>query len=100
MRLRVPFGRRTTIGVLVDLPAHSDVDPKKLKAAIEVLDDEPVISREILDMVQWASAYYQYPIGEALAAALPVLLRQGHAPTAAAVTAWRLTDAGQAYRPG
>ena len=95
VRVRVPFGRRTTIGVLVDLPADSDVDPKKLKAALEVLDREPVISGEILDMVQWASAYYQYPLGEALAAALPVLLREGQAAVADPVCAWRLTDAGR-----
>ncbi len=99
MRLRVPFGRRSTIGVLIDLPADSDVDPKKLKAALEVLDSEPVISGEILEMVQWASAYYQYPIGEALAAALPVLLREGQAPIAVASTVWRLTEAGRRIDP-
>jgi primosomal protein N' (replication factor Y) len=59
------------------------------------MDREPVISCEILNMVRWASAYYQHPIGEALAAALPVLLRQGHAPVAPDITAWRLTDAGR-----
>jgi primosomal protein N' (replication factor Y) len=95
VRLRVPFGRRTTIGVLVDLPANSEVDPQKLKPALDVLDQNPVFSPDILNMVQWASAYYQYPIGEALAAALPVLLRQGQSPVAPAITAWRLTDAGR-----
>ena len=95
VRLRVPFGRRTTIGVLVDLRTHSDVEPHKLKQALEILDQQPVLSTEILNMVQWASAYYQYPIGEALAAALPVLLRQGQAPVVPAIMAWRLTGAGQ-----
>jgi len=95
IRVRVPFGRRTTIGVLVDLLTHSEVEPKKLKHALDVMDSEPVISREILNMVQWASAYYQHPIGEALAAALPILLRQGHAANAVDITHWRLTDAGR-----
>ena len=95
IRLRVPFGRRTTIGVLVDLPAQSEIDPQKLKPALEVLDHEPVISREILNMVQWASAYYQHPIGEALASALPVSLRRGQALDTADCTAWRLTAAGR-----
>jgi primosomal protein N' (replication factor Y) len=95
IRLRVPFGRRTTIGVLVDLLTQSEVAPQKLKHVLEILDQEPVISDEILNMVQWASAYYQYPIGEALAAALPVLLRQGQAPVVPAITAWRLTDTGR-----
>ena len=95
IRLRVPFGRRTTIGVLVELLTQSKVAPQKLKHALEILDREPVISGEILNMVQWASAYYQYPLGEALAAALPVLLRQGQAPVVQAVTSWRVTDAGR-----
>jgi len=95
VRLRVPFGRRTTIGVLVDLRTQSEVEPYKLKQALEILDQQPVLSDEILNMVQWASAYYQYPIGEALAAALPVLLRQGQAALVPAITVWRLTEAGQ-----
>ena len=56
IRLRVPFGRRTTIGVLVDLRTQSEIAPQKLKHALEILDQEPVISDEILNMVQWASA--------------------------------------------
>ena len=50
-------------------------------------------------MVSWASRYYQYPVGEAFAAALPVLLRQGQSPEAAQCRRWRLTAGGQAVDP-
>ena len=95
-RVRVPFGRRTVIGVLLDVVTHSDIEHAKLKRAQAVLDAEPVIGTDILTMVTWASRYYQYPVGEAFATALPVLLRQGQSPEAADVTRWRLTAAGHA----
>jgi len=95
-RLRVPFGRRTVIGVLLEIVTHSDIARQKLKRAQAVLDREPVISPDIHAMVSWASRYYQYPVGEAFAAALPVLLRQGRSPDAAMLTRWRLTATGHA----
>ena len=95
-RVRIPFGRRQTIGVLLEVATESTVEQAKLKRAHAVIDDTPVISADVMAMLQWASAYYQCPIGEAIAAALPVLLRQGEAVDAANITAWRLTAAGQA----
>jgi len=95
-RVRVPFGRRTVIGVLLEVVTHSDIAQAKLKRALAVLDDAPVVNADILAMVSWASRYYQYPVGEAFAAALPALLRQGQSPEAAHVTRWRLSTAGHA----
>ena len=95
-RVRVPFGRRTVIGVLLEVVTHSDIEQSKLKRAQAILDVEPVIGTDILTMVTWASRYYQCPVGEAFATALPVLLRQGQSPEAADLTRWRLTDAGRA----
>lgn len=98
-RVRIPFGRRTTVGVLLEVVTHTDVAPQKLKRALKLLDDTPVLDSDILAMVLWASRYYQHPIGEALATAMPVLLRQGQAPTVADTMAIRLTAAGQAVDP-
>ena len=41
MRLRVPFGRREVIGVLVELSDQSEVPLEKLRPAIELLDSTP-----------------------------------------------------------
>ncbi|MDH3978986.1 MAG: primosomal protein N' [Gammaproteobacteria bacterium] len=98
-RVSVPFGRRTTVGVLLEVVTHTDIAPQKLKRALKLLDDTPVLNNDILAMVQWASRYYHHPIGEALATALPVLLRQGHPPTVTDTTAVRLTATGQAVDP-
>ena len=99
MRVRVPFGRRHVIGVLLAVTTDSDVAHAKLKPASAVIDRIPVIGDDVLAMVLWASAYYHCPIGEAMAAAMPVMLRRGEAPDAAAVTIWQLSAAGRAIDP-
>lgn len=43
VRLRVPFGRREVVGVLVELSGHSEVPADKLKAALELLDPRPAL---------------------------------------------------------
>ena len=88
MRVRVPFGRRHVIGVLLAVTTDSDVARTKLKPASAVIDRIPVIGDDVLAMVQWASDYYHCPIGEAMATAMPVMLRRGESPDAAAVTIW------------
>jgi primosomal protein N' (replication factor Y) len=98
-RVRVPFGRRNAIGVLLGVTDESGVARDKLKHAVVVIDSEPVIGADVMAMVQWASAYYHCPIGEAMAAALPVLLRRGESPGAADISAWRLTAAGREVDP-
>ena len=96
VRVRVPFGRRTVIGMLLAVIDESPVETHKLKRAQAILDTEPVLNPDVLAMVQWASDYYHHPIGDALTAALPVLLRQGEPPEASTTPAWRLTAAGRA----
>ena len=41
LRLRVPFGRREVIGVLVEVAEHSEVPDDKLRPALELLDQKP-----------------------------------------------------------
>lgn len=77
LRVSVPFGRRTLIGVLTGQIAQSDVPPQKLKSVYRVFDQEPILPPDLLQLLQWASRYYHHPLGEVLSAALPVLLRRG-----------------------
>jgi len=74
-RLRLPFGRRDLIGYAIDLhaelPADLDVDEAKLKDVTAVIDEEPLITPEILKLTQWTADYYASFWGEMLKAALP-----------------------------
>jgi len=77
IRVEAPFGRGRKIGVLLEVTGHSDIAPERLRPALQILDDTPLLSAADLRLVIWASRYYHHPIGEAMAAALTVLLRQG-----------------------
>ncbi len=93
VRVRVPFGKRQLLGILVGTSEASEV-PAKLRAAIEILDQQPVLDPITLELLRWAAEYYHHPIGEVFAAALPVTLRAGQAASSR-VESWRITPAGQ-----
>jgi primosomal protein N' (replication factor Y) len=112
MRVRVSFGRtssrtntgtsrhNTTIALVMEVRDRTDVPENKLKPVLEVLDEVPLFSPELLSLLSWASAYYQHPIGEVVSNALPAVLRQGDADALAVAlkgeSAWQLTEAGRA----
>ncbi len=75
--MRVPFGRREQVGVIIGHSIESDIPSAKLKRCSEILDDAPVFSEDDLWLIRFTSDYYHHPIGEVVAAALPSLLRQG-----------------------
>ncbi|HIQ43789.1 MAG TPA: primosomal protein N', partial [Pseudomonas oleovorans] len=76
-RLRVPFGRREMIGVLVEVDNQSDVPADKLKPALQLLDARPPLPAALFKLCLWTAQYYQHSLGDTLSWALPVLLRQG-----------------------
>ncbi|MFL6254754.1 MAG: primosomal protein N' [Pyrinomonadaceae bacterium] len=80
-RLLVPFGRTLTTGYVVAL--HEALDPAlgldetEIKEAEELLDAEPLLTPEVLEITRWISDYYAAPWGEVLKAALPAGLNAG-----------------------
>jgi primosomal protein N' (replication factor Y) len=93
VRVEVPFGPRSLVGVLVEVAEGSSLPRSKLRRAHAVLDDEPVLDETTFELLRWAADYYHHPVGEAYAAALPTLLRAGR-PLTARETRWRLTESG------
>ncbi len=76
LRIRVPFGRGEKIGVIVELPGTSEVPGDQLKDALQVLDDLPPLPDDFFQLCEFASNYYQAPLGEVLLQALPPGLRK------------------------
>lgn len=74
-RLRVPFGRSEVIGVCISTTVDTPHD--NTKAVLEILDPDAAIAEELLDLAQWMSGYYHYPLGEVLATILPSAARKG-----------------------
>jgi primosomal protein N' (replication factor Y) len=75
-RVLVPFGRQKIIGIVIGFDQHSDIAPDKLKPIFEILDEAPLLDTSIIALCEWASRYYQHPLGEILHAALPALARK------------------------
>ncbi len=100
IRVLVPFGSRELTGYLLAVLPGSPIDSDKLKAALAILDPQPLISRSIVQLCQWAAAYYQHPLGEVIPAAYPPSLRKGKAHKALGTPGWSLTPRGKGLPPG
>src|SRR5215470_4913250 len=72
-RATVALRKKTLTGFIVAL-SH-EVDPGEAGSEIRdleaILDDEPVIAPDILELTRWMSDYYYAPWGECLRASLP-----------------------------
>ena len=99
VRLRLPFGRREVVGVLLGTSPQSEVPATKLKAARRLLDDAPLVPADMLALARWAADYYRHPIGEVVQTLLPVVLRQGKPARRPVTPLWRLNAAGRAADP-
>ena len=78
-RVEVPFGNKKIIGVVLSCKSNQKKEHinYKLKKIVEVIDINPSISKDILNLCNWASNYYQHPIGQVLFNALPKQIREG-----------------------
>jgi primosomal protein N' (replication factor Y) len=96
IRVRVPFGRHRRVGILVRTSPDSPIDAAKLRCALELLESQPVFDPVTFDVLCWAAEYYHHPIGEVMAAALPISLRSGQ-PSRETHRRWTLTAAGRRH---
>jgi primosomal protein N' (replication factor Y) len=95
VRVRVPFGRRRLIGVLVSIASATRIPAAKLRSIHEILDSSPILDPVTFELLNWAADYYHHPIGEVFAAALPKSLRSGQAAVES-TRHWSLTELGRA----
>ena len=94
-RVSVPFGRQTLTGIVTALVNESEFDLDKLKPIKALLDNQPVWPESVYSLLVWCSQFYQYPLGETLANALPSALRKGKAADFATLVEWQLTPSGR-----
>lgn len=62
-RVKTKFGRQQLIGYVIDI---KDVEQELKREIIEVIDDEPILTPELLKLAQIISDYYGSSLGEAL----------------------------------
>src|SRR5262249_23888536 len=68
-RVLVPFGARGVTGVIVRRSAAAPVE--EVREIRKVLDDEPALEPELVELCLWIADYYDAPPGEVIRTALP-----------------------------
>ena len=74
LRVLVPLGRRKVTGYVVHPPTENPppgVEPGSVRSVLEMMDDEPLLTPELLELTRWVAEYYCCTWGEALKFALP-----------------------------
>ncbi|MGB9145454.1 MAG: primosomal protein N' [Acidobacteriaceae bacterium] len=69
-RVLVPFRNEKLAGVVVRL--HDDPPSVETKPLLGLLDAEPVLSSQLMDLGRWIADYYVAPVGEVLRSMLPL----------------------------
>ena len=72
-RVLVPFHRAKRVGWVVG-PGRPGSEMLRLRRIAKVLDREPSLPPELLELARWIAAYYVAPLGLVLRAALPSIL--------------------------
>jgi primosomal protein N' (replication factor Y) len=72
-RVRVPFSGRKLVGWVVGTAAPGR-ELKRVRDVERVLDDEPSVPHDVLQLCRWIASYYVTPLGVVLRGALPAVL--------------------------
>jgi primosomal protein N' (replication factor Y) len=79
-RVSVPLGTRTVTGCVVQ-PIAPVVDGAELRDVVAVLDTEPFLPADVVDLALWVGEFYACGPGDALTVAMPPSARRGEATT-------------------
>jgi primosomal protein N' (replication factor Y) (superfamily II helicase) len=69
-RVIVPFRRQRLAGVVTEL--HDRAPKVTAKTVLQILDETPALSAELLRLGKWISEYYLAPVGEVFRSMLPL----------------------------
>ena len=76
-RVLVPFGRRTLVGVVWSFTKKDSSDKRKYRHIKELLDETPLLNTHSMNLAEWSSRYYHYPLGEIISYFFPPSIRKG-----------------------
>ncbi len=73
-RVLVPFGHRRVTGYAIEERCRTP-GAVKIREIASLVDEEPLLTEELLDLARWMSSYYLHPLGEVLRAVLPSTIK-------------------------
>jgi len=101
MRVKVPFGNRELIGIILNIKnTRKEADTTKLKTIIESIDNQSIVSAELLSLTQWLSDYYHHPIGDCFQTVLPKKIRLGESVKLETETYWKFITEQTNFKMG
>lgn len=98
-RIVVPFGRGKALGFYLGVAEKPPAPEVRLKAILEILDEEPAVSADVLALMRFAAEHYRYPLGEAIRSAMPPGLSQTDAAREAKPDVQRFVLASPGAKP-
>jgi primosomal protein N' (replication factor Y) len=87
-RVVVPFRKEKLIGVVTRL--HDEAPPVEARLIEAVLDREPILNAELMELAAWIAQYYLAPLGEVLRSMLPLMAEVRRS------TSYSISDTGRA----
>src|SRR5271170_2412119 len=86
-RVIVPFRNEKLTGIVTRV--HEEPPPVEAKPIIAVLDAEPLLAPDLMELAAWISNYYIAPLGEVFRSMLPLMAEVKHQ------TLYRIVDKGR-----
>jgi primosomal protein N' (replication factor Y) (superfamily II helicase) len=93
-RVVVPLGSRIVTGIALGEGRAEGIDPAGIKPIRQLLDDEPFIPSDVIELARWTAEYYAAGPGETLTAVLPPKTRGSRADAHKTIRIAAITAAG------
>ncbi len=78
--VRVPFGKRSTLGLVLNVIEQPDIDADLIKSVSKLNWEIPVITSDLMKLAAWMRDYYICPISKVFNTMLPKGLKLGAEP--------------------
>jgi primosomal protein N' (replication factor Y) (superfamily II helicase) len=91
-RIKVPFRGAEKIGIVLSQHQTTHFPISKIKAAIALLDESPLINQELLHLAYWIADYYHATLGEVFNVILPAHIKQGEQISLSKESYWKIVD--------
>ena len=78
-RVKVPLGNRISYGVIISINDAS-VYKGEFKSISEIIDDVPILTKELWKLIHWISYYYVTPFGKVFNTVLPINISKNYSP--------------------
>ena len=75
--VRIPLRNKHELGVVVALESKQSILPNKLRCILEIVQEQPVMTEDLLRLFHWCVQYYAASYESALESIIPSFVRKG-----------------------